>query len=128
MTSPFHKIVRLFSIKNEQSNRTWNISGTVSKADEGKALALDTTAQNTVKLAGDGDTIIGRMEIYEDRGVCTMQHHFTEKLPKDAATVIAIGDTVVGAGGGLVKAGATKAAALNYVCEVQDKFVVVIRM
>ena len=126
--TPFHNLVRLFSIKNEQSNRTFNISGTVSKADEGKALSQDKTLPNTLKLAADGDAIVARMEIYEDRGVCTAQTHFTEKLPKANGTVVALGDTVVGAGGGLVKSAATPNPAANYVVEVQPLFVVVVRM
>jgi hypothetical protein len=127
MTSPFHNIVRLFSIKNEDANRTWNISGAVSKADEGKAVTLDLTQPNTVKLAGDGDPVHGRLEVYEDRGVCTVQHQFTDKIPKAAATVVAIGDSVVGAGGGLVKSGAAKDNR-QYVCEVAPAYVVVVQL
>ena len=39
-------------------------------ADAGvKAVSLDTSAANTVKLAVDGDKILGRLEVYEDRTV-----------------------------------------------------------
>lgn len=128
MATPFHTTVRLHSIKNEQSNRTWNISGTVTKADEGKALSQDLTAPNTLKLAADGEVIVARLEIFEDRGVCTAQHHFTDKLPSANGATIAVGDTVVGAGGGTVKAAGTKNQALNYVAEVGNGFVTVVRM
>lgn len=33
------------------------------------AVTLDTAAASTVKLAGDGDRILGRLEVYEDREV-----------------------------------------------------------
>lgn len=41
----------------------------LTSADEGKAVTLDTGAANTVKLAGDGDMIIGRLEKVEVRSV-----------------------------------------------------------
>lgn len=45
------------------------ISGTVTQADIGKALTIDTTAANTFKLAGDDAVIHGRLESFEDRTV-----------------------------------------------------------
>lgn len=39
-------------------------------ADAGiKAVSLDTTAANTVKLAAEGELILGRLEVFEDRVV-----------------------------------------------------------
>lgn len=41
----------------------------ITEADEGKAVSLDTTAANTVKLAEDNDVIIGKLERVEDRSI-----------------------------------------------------------
>jgi hypothetical protein len=88
---------------------TMLISGTVTSADLGKAVTLDTTAPATVKLAGDGDPIYGRIFQIEDRSqegvtTCTVETRFRKRLPKSAAA-ITLGASVVGAGAGLVKAG-----------------------
>jgi hypothetical protein len=59
--------------------------GAVTQDDLGKALTLDTTAPNTMKLAGDGDPVHGRLETYEDRSqqgagkVGTVQRQFKER-------------------------------------------------
>lgn len=109
---------------------TAKISGTVTTADEGKALTLDTAAANTVKLAGDGDAILGRLFRYEDRVVegvklATIETKGGMRLPKLESTVIAVGDTVVGDTGGLVKAAVSANWAANFVVEVGTDYVVV---
>lgn len=47
----------------------WTFLGAagLTSADEGKAVTLDTSAANTVKLAGDGDKILGLLEKVEVR-------------------------------------------------------------
>lgn len=47
----------------------WTFLGAtgMTAADVGKAVTLDTTANNTVKLAGDGNAIIGILESVEVR-------------------------------------------------------------
>jgi hypothetical protein len=128
MAQVSHTNVALDNIKDEHSNRTFKMSGSVTKADEGKAVSLDTTAANTVKLAADGDAIVGRLEIYEPgRATCTVQLHFTETLPVKAGETITLGDTVVGAGAGEVKAAVTDAPHINFVVEVRTGFVVVVK-
>lgn len=89
---------------------TMLISGTVTSADLGKAVSLDTTAEATVKLAADGDPIYGRLFQIEDRSqegvtTCTVETRFRKRLPKTAAAILK-GASVVGAGGGLVKSAA----------------------
>jgi hypothetical protein len=97
----------------DETTFTYNISGTVTQDDTGKAMTFDTTADSTMKLAGDGDPIDGRLFSYEDRtqqgagktgGVA---RRFKEKLPIKAGltgvNAVARGDTVVGAGNGEVK-------------------------
>jgi hypothetical protein len=93
---------------------TYNISGAVTQDDLGKALSLDTSANSTMKLAADGDKIVGRLETYEDRSqqgagkVGTVARQFKELLPIKAGLAgldaVALGDSVVGAGAGEVKA------------------------
>src|SRR3990167_4774955 len=118
---------------------TYLISGTVVAADVGKAVALDTAAANTVKLAGADDVIFGRLETFEDRvqegvKVGAVARKFKTKLPVQAAlagfNVPAVGDTVVGAGAGEVKASNNGTAKTpdqtnNTVIEVLTGFVVV---
>lgn len=112
---------------------TYNISGTVDQTSLGKALTQDTSAASTFKLAGDGDPIDGRLWSYEDRTqqgagkVGAVQRRFKELLPIKAGlaglNVVAIGDTVVGAGAGEVKSlndgsAKTKNHAINQVVEL----------
>jgi len=87
---------------------TMLISGTVTKADEGKAVAIDNTASNTVKLAADGDPVFGRLQAYENRvqegiKVATVATKFIATLPIKAASGVARGDSIQGAGAGEIK-------------------------
>lgn len=88
---------------------TFNLASGITEADEGKAVALDTSAANTVKLAGDGDEILGRLERVENRvqaGLLlgTVSIKFGAKLPIASGETVAVGDFLIGAGGGEVKA------------------------
>lgn len=101
--------VSLNSIHHEDAQYTFKISGTVTRADEGRALALDPSAANTVKLAGDDDVILGRLGIYEDRvaegvKVCTLSAEGAMTFPinPDASAsgpdeLPAVGDYICGA-------------------------------
>lgn len=46
---------------------TWNVSGVVAQANVGELVTQDLTADNTVKLLGDGDAPLGQLITYEDR-------------------------------------------------------------
>lgn len=100
---------------------TYLISGTVSDADVGKAVTLDTTAANTVKLAGDNDPVFGRLEAVENRSVLgvvvgTVARKFKDILPSTGA--IAIGQNVTGsATAGVVKAATAQDIKDNRVVE-----------
>jgi len=105
----------------ENYQETWYISGAVTQADLGKAVSLDTTAEKTVKLAADGDAIVGRLEVLEARvqegvTVCTVSEKFIDWVPYKAGLtsgdVAGIGKSIVGAGNGEVKFAAQ--AAGNY--------------
>lgn len=114
----------------EDAAFTYLVSGAVTAADVGKAVTLDTTATNTVKLAGDNDFIFGRLETFEDRIVLgikvgAVSRMFKGKLPKTAAA-IAVGQSVTGSATlGLVKAATVQDTNRNIVVEVGADFVVV---
>lgn len=60
--------VSLRGIVPQDFSVTWNVSGTVDKsADLGKAVSIDATASNTVKLCADNSVILGVLTSYEDR-------------------------------------------------------------
>jgi hypothetical protein len=95
---------------------SYHLSGFAADASDdtvaaaaGKAVSLDTSAAGTVKLAADGDIIFGRVYVAENRAatgggkVASVARQFKEKLPAAVGHTIALGDSVVGAGGGLVK-------------------------
>jgi len=86
----------------------FNLKSGITTSDVGKAVALDTSAANTVKLAGDGDRIIGRLETVENRlseGILvgTVSLKGGLKFPVKSGETVAIGDTIQGAGSGEVK-------------------------
>lgn len=62
-------IISLNGIQHPEFSYPFNLKATIVAADAGKAVSLDTTAANTVKLATDGDTIIGRLETVEIRPI-----------------------------------------------------------
>jgi hypothetical protein len=113
---------------------TYNVSGSVTTDDVGKAVSQDTGAASTVKLAADNDVIFGRLETYENRitlgiTVGTVARKLKCKLPATAGHGITVGKRVIGAGAGLVKldpAGSGAGLVSNpLVIEVGTDFVVV---
>lgn len=106
---------------------TYNVAAGVVVGDEGKAVTLDTSASNQVKLTGVGDPIFGRLFRLEDRSqqggglVGTVERKFRAKLTY-TGTAPAIGDQVEGsATPGVVQKTATQPAEVlkaNRVIEV----------
>lgn len=97
--------------------------------DIGKAVSL-TANPAEVKLAADGDAIYGRIFQVEDRSqeglvTVTVETRFRKRLPKAGATTMAIGDTAVGAGAGLVKSAGTDDPTANIVLAVATDYVIV---
>ena len=97
-------------------------------ATAGKVVSLDASKPGAVKLAADGETIIGRIFLAENRAVqgfmtAAVQRKFKEKVPAAEGHGIVIGDSVVGAGDGLVKKAGAKNGSL--VIEVGTDYVVV---
>ena len=92
----------------------------ITTADVGKAATLVTGgADVTVKLAGDGDPVLGQIETVEIETTgeiivnVLILGGYRLRCATDA--VIAVGATVVGAGAGLVKAGVTASTDLRFV-------------
>lgn len=128
MAYPFHTTVTLKGFHQEYFHLTMNLSGLDAETNSanvvGKAVTVDATRPNTAKLAGDGDTIIGRVASFENRKnegtvVGAIEFRFSHVLPVASAAYAAlkVGDTVVGAGGGEVKAAATADLTKNFVAE-----------
>lgn len=132
--SVFHTQVKLDGFDQKAFQLTWNLASGIVAADIGKALSQSTVA-NTLKLAADGDTIVGRLMTVEARTtegtlVGTCEHKFAALLPIKAgladAAVVAIGSSVIGAGAGEIKA-TTANPGLPFVAEVRGAFAVVIK-
>lgn len=47
----------------------WYLKSGITASDIGKAVTIDTSANYTLKLAGDSDIVYGRLSTVEDRGV-----------------------------------------------------------
>lgn len=109
---------------------TFILASDIKAEHVGLAVAQDTSAANTVKLAGDGDAIVGRLESFEDRtateGVVVGAVKLVGGLElKKSGASMNVGDSVVGAGAGLVKAGSTANGIV--VWEVRTDSVIVIK-
>lgn len=109
----FHTQVALHGFEFEDSHLTVKLNSAITAADIGKALSQDTSADNTVKLAADGEVIVGVLSTFEDRTiegqkVGTMKFRFASKLPiksgLSGAKVVARGKLLCGAGSGEVRA------------------------
>lgn len=115
---------------------TYLLASGIAAPDVGKAVSLDTAAANSVKLAADAEQIFGRLETYEDRDSLSIKtgavsRLFKEKLPAASGHGIVVGDSVVGAGAGLVRkaaAGAESTGNRTIVVETGDTYVVVERI
>lgn len=106
------------------------LAAAVVAADVGKPMAVDVTAPNTLKVAADGEQILGRLETFEDRTI--------EGIKVGAVSIrggwsfpitgtVAVGDTVVGAGGGNVRAAVEANHADNVVVQVAAGRATIIR-
>ena len=98
--------VSLRGIPVEDFEYTWNLNSAVAATDVGKAMSLDSTA-NTLKLAADGDAIIGWLVSYENRvqegvKVGTVSHKSSSTFTY-TSTAPTVGGQVQGAGSGTVK-------------------------
>lgn len=131
MASQIGQGVTLLGLEVSSDAVTVNLASGITEKDEGKALAVDASAPNTMKLAGDGDAIRGyldKVEIREAEGVVgTVYTRGWFKFPLKASDAAAIGDSIVGAGSGEVKKAMADAAAVvneTYIVEKGSDYVV----
>lgn len=83
----------------EDFSWTWNLTGTIARADVGKLMTQDTAAKNSAKLAGDDAAPLGVLMSYENRTVeGTVVGAIELKGSFEIATtgVVAIGDSICG--------------------------------
>jgi hypothetical protein len=111
---------------------TFVLNADITAQDVGKAVTQDTSAANTVKLAGAGDPIFGRLETFEDRVVEGVKVGAVKiiagmELPTASGYTAQIGDKVIGAAGGMVtKIGQGESSDLS-VWEVKTGSVIVVK-
>lgn len=109
----FYNTVRMDGYDFADFQFTVKLAAGIVAADIGKPLTIDSTAANTMKLAGAGDPIEAVLLQVEDRTiegilVGTVSFKFAKVLAiKSGLTgnaVVALGSRVVGAGGGEIQA------------------------
>lgn len=111
---------------------TYVLASGITADDVGKVVTQDTSAANKVKLAGAGDPILGRLESYEDRvvegvKVGTVKLIGGMELPTAEGYTAAVGDSVIGAAGGLVTKVGTGQSSDIKVWEVTTGGVIVVK-
>lgn len=132
MASQIGQGVTLLGLEVSSDAVTVNLASDITEKDEGKALAVDASAPNTMKLAGDGDAIRGyldKVEIREAKGVVgTMYTRGWFKFPLKESDTAAVGDSIVGAGSGKVKKAMKESTTLvvneTYIVEKGNDYVV----
>lgn len=92
--------VTLRGFFNEDASLTFNLAAGIVRADVGKAMALDSSAPNTAKLAGADEHILGILMSWENRVqegilVGTVCLQFSTSLPY-VGTIPPIGTQVCG--------------------------------
>ena len=111
---------------------TFVLNSDITASDVGKVVTQDTSAANKVKLAGAGDPIFGRLETYEDRVVEGVKVGAVKiiggmELPIADGYTPAVGDTVIGAAGGLVTKVGTGESSDLVVWEKTSSSVIVVK-
>lgn len=133
--------ISLRGMTHEKFHYPFYLAAGITSADVGKAVSIDSSAANTVKLAGDGDAVIGKLVVVEDRGVegvlvgtVALRGGFRFTEVGTPTYPLAVGDSVIGAGSGLVKARLNAAANAkeanhneNIVVEVDGTNITVVR-
>jgi len=62
-------LTSLRGIVHDEFQYPFLLASGITQADEGKAVTLDSSAANTVKLAGNGDRILGILMVAEVRAI-----------------------------------------------------------
>ncbi len=123
--------VYLGGLIDEDAQYTFNVAAGITAADVGKAVTIDSTAANTVKLASDGDQILGRLEVVEVRSLegvnvatVSLKGGMVFTVTPDA---LAIGPDEIPAVGDYLLGGNTAGAAKGYVQKASTGNTVVTR-
>ena len=100
MSTPFHNTVDLRGIHFEDRMVTMTLASAIVKADEGKPVTID-SANNRVKIAGDGESIFGVLRVVEDRTVDgikvgTIEMNYIAEWSIKSGDTLAVGDVAVG--------------------------------
>ena len=111
---------------------TFILDSNITEANVGLVVTQDTSAANTVKLAGAGDEILGRLESVEDRvvegiKVGTVKLVGGMALKPATGYTAQVGDKLVGAAGGYVTKAGQGVDSNVTVWEVRTDEVIVIK-
>lgn len=139
MALPFHNGVRLDGYDDKDSQFTFLLHSTIVAADIGKAVSQDGTSPNQVKLAADGDLIVGWLSTVEPRTIDGLLVGVVNCLGVDlmpicagltSTAVVVVGSSVIGSttAGSIKATGATKLAGYPYVVEVRGTNAVVVKL
>ncbi len=125
----FHTKVSLRGFHFEEWILTCTLAVGITANDVGKAVSYGGAA-NTVKLAADGDVILGKLASVEDRKVegtlvGSVEFKFSDLLPVKVGDALAAGDSVVGGGGGTVKKATAADHTKSIVWDVANGYAVV---
>ncbi len=128
----FHTKPTLRGYHFEDWSFTFVLATGITAADIGKAVSIDSSAANKVKLAADADAILGRLASVEDRVVegqlvGAVELKFANTLPIKAGQTVVLGGSVQGAGAGEVKPLAYDPS-LNFVAEIIGSMAVVVKV
>jgi hypothetical protein len=130
----YHNILDPAGYLVDESIMTFAISGTVTAADIGKAVSVNTAAANTMKIAAADDRIIGRLETLEIRPasqggtVGAVSFRFIQKFPVQAADTLAIGDTAVAGTAGTIKKAPANLPHDNFVSAVSGGIATLVKL
>lgn len=117
----FHTQIRMDNYSFTDFQIPVTLATGITAADRGKLVTLDTTANNTFKLAEDGDKIYGILLTVENRVtegqlIGTVSFKFAREVA--VTGTVNVGDTIVGsATAGVGKAAGAADPTDNYVVE-----------
>lgn len=110
---------------------TFVLENSITAEHVGLAVTQDTSAANQVKLAGDNDKILGRLESFEDRtnidGVKVGAVKLIGGMALKKSGAVNVGETLLGAAGGLVKKADTQTDSDLAAWEVSGDYVIVVK-
>lgn len=120
MTATIGAGVSLNGIYDEDAQFTYLLASATTIDDIGKAVTVDTSAANKVKLAVAGDRILGRLETFEDRTVEGIKVGAVStggilQFPIADSVTVNVGDLLVGGLDAATVGGCVKTMTLTHV-------------